>query len=86
MDFEVKIFYKGNEAFYQICKEGPGVYSAELLHPVGGRQKLSVKDITLIRGIRYWAGSSDDTLLHHTLGRAIEAHLAKYLSKEVQSR
>lgn len=75
MDFEVQISYNGDEACFQIFRDAPGVYYAELLYYTGYHKRMSVKNLTLMRGIRYWTGSSDDTLLHQSLGKAIETFL-----------
>jgi hypothetical protein len=83
MDFEAKINYGDGEACFRVFRENPGVYYAELLYYTGIRNKRPVDELTLVRGIRYWAGSSDDALLHGSLGKVIESHLLLSATKTI---
>ena len=82
MEFEANVRYGDGEACFRIFRENPGVYYAELLYVEGGVNKFPVKDLTLVRGIRHWAGSSDDSHLHNKLGKVIESFLQKFHTHE----
>jgi len=59
-------------ACFRIQKENAGVYCADLIY-FDGKKKLSPPEkITLLRGIRQWAGSYDDVELLNELGKIIE--------------
>ena len=75
VDFVTNIQYGKQQVCFRIYKESPGVYFAEHLHAKSESKKTPQQSITLVRGIRYWTGSSDDAHLHDLLGQAIEAHI-----------
>ena len=76
-EFEANISVGDGQAYFQILEDGSGLYNAKLLSYTGTSDKLTIKDVTLIRGIRDWAGSSDNVELHYLLGKAIEARMQK---------
>lgn len=72
MLIEATVKYGKGKARFNIRWNRPGVYSAHLVSFEGSNDKSIPRDITLIRGIRYWAGSSDDQTLLNDLGKVIE--------------
>lgn len=72
MELNANVKYGNGTACFRIRKENPGVYSADLLHFEGSKKAGPPQQITLVRGIRQWAGSSDDADLMNKLGSVIE--------------
>ena len=72
MELNANVKYGNGTACFRIRKENPGVYSADLLYFEGSKKAAPPEQITLVRGIRQWTGSSDDVDLMNKLGGAIE--------------
>lgn len=78
MKLETIVHYKGGLACFQINREAPGLYVANLLYFEGADANAPPSEITLIRGIRTWAGSVDDDILLNNLGYEIELDLMEH--------
>ena len=76
MNVTTTITHKGAPACFEIRKEAPGIYQALLVSYEGETSDAPPSGITLIRGIRYWAGSVNDKALLTQLGLSIEQSLA----------
>lgn len=72
MDLKASIKYGSGFASFEIRRESPGVYHAALVYFDGDEKKAPPPEITLVRGIRQWTGSLDDSDLLNELGRIIE--------------
>jgi len=72
MDLNVKLKYRNGSACFNIYKESPGIYYADLVCFDGDKKLTPPQKITLIRGVRQWRGSFDDADLLNELGRIIE--------------
>ena len=73
MQCEIEIEYKGSKAQYRIEQEGANIFQAELIsyeNEHAGNQPP--QNLMLIKGIRGWIGSSDDTHFLHQIGSSIE--------------
>jgi hypothetical protein len=77
MELEAKVNYGLGCACYQIRREAPGIYFADLVFYDGERSKQPPSAISLVRGVRQWTGSCDDDGLLNELGRIIEEHLSE---------
>jgi hypothetical protein len=64
--------YGSGNARFRIRKENPGIYSADLLNFDGDKKSSPPQKISLVRGFRQWAGSSEDANLLNELGKIIE--------------
>ncbi len=73
MDLQAYVKYNEGEACFRVLKEEPGLYFAELLYFEGEPANKPPEEITLVRGIRCWAGSHDNKDLLTELGKQIEA-------------
>jgi hypothetical protein len=82
MEMEATVNYGDGKACFKIAKENPGVYQARLLYFEGSKKLCPPKEIVLIRGIRYWAGSHDDDDLLNKLGKIIEGFLNEAKANE----
>jgi hypothetical protein len=72
MDLKANVKYGNGFAGFEIRKESPGVYYASLVYFNGDGKKNPPREITLVKGVRQWTGSHDDTDLLNELGRVIE--------------
>jgi hypothetical protein len=72
MSWNVTVKHRGALAFYQIHREGPGLYAATLVHYRGEVVHAPSRDIVLVRGVRQWTGSVEDETLLRQLGTKIE--------------
>jgi hypothetical protein len=75
MRFNATIQHKAALAFYEIYREAPGIYSAELTYYEGATCNMPPIQINLVRGIRQWAGSVDDKKILNSLGAIIENNM-----------
>ena len=82
MELEATVNYGDGKACFKIVKENPGVYHARLLYFEGSKKLSPPKEIVLIRGIRYWAGSYQDDDLLNKLGTLIEDFLNEESTNE----
>jgi hypothetical protein len=71
MELNAIVKYGGGFAKFLIRKENTGIYYANLMHFDGEGNRLPEK-ITLVKGIRQWTGSFDDSELLNGLGKVIE--------------
>jgi hypothetical protein len=72
MDLKANVKYNNGNACFTIHKDSPGVYHADLVYFDGDNKFSPPKKITLVRGIRQWAGSYDNSDLLNELGKIIE--------------
>ncbi len=72
MNLRANIKYCGNTACFEIYRDSPGVYHADLVYFDGDTKISPPAKITLIRGMRKWTGSCEDVELLNHLGRVIE--------------
>jgi len=72
MKVNATVFYKGSSACFEITREEPGIYFADLLSYDGDQKLNPPGNITLIKGVRQWTGSFNDHLLLDQLGKVIE--------------
>ncbi len=77
MKLEARVNFGQGCACYQIRRDAPGIYFADLVFYDGDRSKNPPAAISLVRGIRQWTGSCDDDALLNELGRIIEIHLGE---------
>ena len=64
--------FKGALAHFKIRKDNSGIYIANLTRYEGNPLDAPPEEITILRGIRQWAGSYNDDLLLSRLGKVIE--------------
>jgi hypothetical protein len=74
MELEAAIEYKGGSACFRIHHEGKGIYTAYLLSYDGESARNTPEKITLVKGIRNWAGSVEDDVLLSELGGFIDKY------------
>ena len=74
MELKVKIKYKSAYAYYRIQREGAGIYTAYLISYDGEDIQMPPKEVTLLKGVRNWAGSSDDEVFLAQLGEFIDTN------------
>ena len=72
--------YGNGYACFAISKEIAGVYVANLIYCDGDSKNLLPNKITLIKGIRQWAGSIENSTLLDELGKSIEGAHSKELT------
>jgi hypothetical protein len=72
MELEAIVNYGDGRACFKIQKENPGIYHARLLYFEGNKKQSPPKELVLMRGIRYWAGSDENEALLNELGKKIE--------------
>jgi hypothetical protein len=72
MELNANVKYGSGHARFRIRKENPGVYCADLLNFDGDNRLSPPQKISLVRGFRQWAGSSEDVNLLNELGKIIE--------------
>lgn len=77
MELQANVKYGNGTAFYNIRKENPGIYLADLVHFEGDPQQSPPEQITLLRGMRYWTGSCDNEVLLHQIGKIIVDYLSR---------
>lgn len=77
MEMEAKVKYGQGLACYQIRREAPGIYFADLAYYDGEGSRMPPAAISLVRGIRQWTGSCDDDGLLNEIGKIIEEHLSE---------
>lgn len=80
VEMEVMIEYKNRPACFRIHQESEGIFTAYLLSYTGNGTNSPAAEITLVKGVRNWAGSVEDDQLLRELGGFIETHWLKYLS------
>lgn len=78
MTLNSKIRYKGALACFEIQRDAPGIYSADLLYYEGRKDQSPPGKITLIRGLYHWTGSVEDKRLLDELGTTIRTYLRKH--------
>ena len=72
MPFKLSIYYRNSYAHYDLLREAPRIYTAELVHYDGCVEDTPPKLVLLLRGTRSWWGSAEDKELVATLGSSIE--------------
>lgn len=72
MELNANVKYGNGNASFLIRRDSPGVYHAELLYFEGDKKLSPPKKITMVRGIRQWAGSCESVDLLNHLGKIIE--------------
>lgn len=72
MDLKANVRYANGNACFEIYRDSPGVYHADLAYFDGDENVTIPKKITMVRGIRQWTGSCADIELLNQLGRVIE--------------
>ena len=72
MKTDVTVKVANGLATYRIQMDRPGIYSARLQSFEGKPQYKPAESITLVRGVRSWTGSSDDSELLNALGQFVE--------------
>ncbi len=72
MELNANVKYGNGCACFIIRKENPGIYYAHLIYFDGDKKLSPPQKITLVRGIRQWAGSLDKPQLLNDLGKVIE--------------
>lgn len=75
MDLKANVKYGKGSACFEVRRDSPGVYHADLLYFDGDHKLSPPKKITLIRGVRHWTGSFEDVVLLNQLGDIIEESL-----------
>ena len=88
MKIEAVVKIGGGAALYQIYREGPSCYRAELQPLHAPAEGGLPKDILLMRSVRHWVGSVDHPKLVEELGEAIDSILqnAPIFQREEPSR
>lgn len=82
MELEAIVNYNSGKALYKVRKENPGIYHAFLLYYEGIKKLNPPKELVLMRGIRYWAGSHENKALLNELGKKIEDVLSEQGSNQ----
>jgi hypothetical protein len=73
VELETKVIYKGGGARFLIRPETEGIYTALLISFTGESSQSPPGEITLVRGVRNWAGSIEDEILLGELGKFIDS-------------
>lgn len=77
MDLEAIVKHGNGRAGFRIHRESPGIYNASLMFFDGDLKSTPPHKITLVRGIRQWAGSYEHPDLLSELGKIIEEALIR---------
>jgi hypothetical protein len=77
MNLKANVKYGGTHSCFMIYKDSPGVYHAHLVYFDGDQNLSPPEKITLIRGMRKWTGSCEDSTLLNELGKIIEEHFSE---------
>lgn len=72
MDLKASVKYGNGNALFELYRDSPGLYHADLVHFDGDKKLSPPKKITMVRGIRQWTGSFEDVDLLNQLGKVIE--------------
>lgn len=75
MKLNATVNHKGALACFEIRREAPGIYYADLISYEGNETQSPPGEITLIKSVRHWTGSSNDKSLLNQLGKEIEEKL-----------
>jgi len=74
VELEALIQYRSSTACFRIHTEGEGIYTAYLISFNGQESQLPPDEITLLKGVRNWTGSTEDDVLLDKLGEFINTH------------
>ena len=85
VELEVMVNYKGSDACFSIRPERNGIYTASLISFTGESNQSPPEKITLVKGVRNWAGSIEDDILLSELGKFIDTHWHQNEENRVES-
>ena len=74
VELEVQVIYRGSDACFSIRPESRGIYTASLMSFSGESGQRPPEKITLLKGVRNWAGSIEDDILLSELGKFIDSN------------
>ena len=77
MELEATIEYKNDRACFRINQESEGIFTAYLISFSGDDSGDLPAEITLVRSIRNWTGSTEDEVLLRELGAFIDSYLVR---------
>jgi hypothetical protein len=72
MGWKAKVDYLGGRAHYEIAPEAGGIFQARLLKYTGGDMVTPPAQITLVKSVRKWVGSSEERPLIAALGQVVD--------------
>ncbi len=78
MEPKAVVKYKGALAHYNVSPGNEGIYQAQLIRYDGKPDQVPPKQITLVRGLDHWSGSSDKQDLIDKIGEVIERRIKHY--------
>jgi hypothetical protein len=77
VELEAMIAYKNGRACFRIHQESEGIFTAYLITFLGENSESPPEEITMVRSIRNWIGSTEDEILLRELGAFIDNQWAK---------
>jgi hypothetical protein len=72
MRWQAEVRFLGEKAHYTVTQVRRGLYDAHLVRYEGPSGVTPPQDVTLVRGVRHWVGSYEESYFVEELGRAIE--------------